>query len=130
MTGASVKRKQHRLGIELLETRALLSGSSLKLPIVVADVAPATPLMITAELAPKSDPDGNGVVLRSMVIITGQTVPGAQPGMWSPTPPAFSPPVGLNFAFVTPFAMTSPSQFRPGPPRPWIAPNIRPRSTR
>lgn len=309
MTGASAKRKQHRLGIELLETRALLSGSSLKLPIVVADVAPATPLTITAELAPKSDPDGNGVVLRSMVIITGQTVPGArvrleqtvggklhettkanaqgkyhfrvrlpvgratfqvestdkagqttttdltaakgdaiidwntsalnavragktnpplaarnlamvqlavydavnsldplyqpyggirvrarrgasmvaaaagaadevlsalypkqvatfdatlaeslatvpcraarsrgeavgrqigdailalrandgsdtfvnappatQPGMWSPTPPAFSPPVGLNFAFVTPFAMTSPSQFRPGPP--------------
>jgi hypothetical protein len=36
--------------------------------------------------------------------------------MWSPTPPTFSPPVGLNFAFVTPFAMTSPSQFRPGPP--------------
>jgi hypothetical protein len=39
-----------------------------------------------------------------------------QPGMWSPTPPSFSPPVGLNFAYVTPFAMTSPSQFRPGPP--------------
>ena len=78
MTGASAKRKQHRLGIELLETRTLLSGSSLKLPIVVADVAPATPLTITAELAPKSDPDGNGVVLRSMVTITGQTVPGAR----------------------------------------------------
>ena len=29
---------------------------------------------------------------------------------------AFSPAVGLNFAFVTPFAMTTPSQFRPGPP--------------
>jgi hypothetical protein len=42
--------------------------------------------------------------------------PATQPGMWSPTPPAYSPPVGLNFAFVTPFAMTSPSQFRPGPP--------------
>jgi hypothetical protein len=42
--------------------------------------------------------------------------PATQPGMWSPTPPAFSKPVGLNFAFVTPFAMTNPSQFRPGPP--------------
>jgi hypothetical protein len=42
--------------------------------------------------------------------------PATQPGMWSPTPPTFSKPVGLNFAFVTPFAMTSPSQFRPGPP--------------
>ena len=42
--------------------------------------------------------------------------PATQPGMWSPTPPSYSPPVGLNFAFVTPFAMTSPSQFRPGPP--------------
>jgi hypothetical protein len=42
--------------------------------------------------------------------------PATQPGMWSPTPPSYSPPVGLNFAYVTPFAMTSPSQFRPGPP--------------
>jgi hypothetical protein len=36
--------------------------------------------------------------------------------MWSPTPPSYGLPVGLNFAHVTPFAMTSPSQFRPGPP--------------
>src|SRR5207253_2665810 len=50
---------------------------------------------------------------------SGQTVnapPATQPGQWSPTPPKFGPPVGLNFAFVTPFAMTSPSQFRPAPP--------------
>ncbi len=42
--------------------------------------------------------------------------PATQPGMWAPTPPAFGKPVGLNFAFVTPFAINSPSQFRPAPP--------------
>jgi hypothetical protein len=42
--------------------------------------------------------------------------PATKPGDWSPTPPTFEPAVGLNFAFVTPFALASPSQFRPGPP--------------
>lgn len=39
-----------------------------------------------------------------------------KPGEWSPTPPGYGRAVGLNFAYVPPFAMSSPSQFRPGPP--------------
>lgn len=38
------------------------------------------------------------------------------PGQWRPTPPAFAPGVGLAYATVTPWVMTSASQFRPGPP--------------
>ena len=43
---------------------------------------------------------------------------GGAPGDWQPTPPAFSPtPLFRALATTTPFAMTSPSQFRPtGPP--------------
>ena len=40
------------------------------------------------------------------------------PGVWQRTPPAFAAPVGIELPYVTPFALTSPSQFRPnGPPR-------------
>jgi hypothetical protein len=39
------------------------------------------------------------------------------PGMWIPTPPAFLPYLLPQWGFVTPFAMSSSSQFRPpGPP--------------
>jgi membrane-associated phospholipid phosphatase len=43
---------------------------------------------------------------------------GKAPGDWQPTPPSFSKtPVFRTLAVTTPFAMTSPSQFRPdGPP--------------
>jgi PAP2 superfamily len=48
------------------------------------------------------------------------TVPppgGSGPGVWVPTPPAFLPYALPQWAFVTPFAMNSSSQFRPaGPP--------------
>jgi hypothetical protein len=45
-------------------------------------------------------------------------VPGTQPGNWQPTPPGFSTqPLFRQLAVTTPFALTSPSQFRPaGPP--------------
>jgi hypothetical protein len=43
-------------------------------------------------------------------------VPGTQPGDWQPTPPAFAAPLFRTLAITTPFAMTSPSQFRPAPP--------------
>jgi hypothetical protein len=52
--------------------------------------------------------DGSGAYVNAPVA--------TQPGMWQPTPPAYAKPVGLNFAYVTPFAMINPSQFRPGPP--------------
>jgi hypothetical protein len=42
---------------------------------------------------------------------------GSGPGVWVPTPPAFLPYALPQWGFVTPFAMTSSSQFRPpGPP--------------
>jgi PAP2 superfamily len=40
------------------------------------------------------------------------------PGVWQRTPPAFAAPIGIELSHVTPFAMISPSQFRPGPPPP------------
>jgi hypothetical protein len=43
--------------------------------------------------------------------------PGTNPGDWRPTPPSFSPAMMPQWAIVTPFAMTSGSQFRgAGPP--------------
>jgi len=42
---------------------------------------------------------------------------GTNPGDWQPTPPAFNPlPATPQWPYVTPFAMESGSQFRPGPP--------------
>src|SRR5262249_48335472 len=42
--------------------------------------------------------------------------PGTEPGDWQPTPPAFGPPQAPQWPGVTPFALTSGDQFRPGPP--------------
>lgn len=42
---------------------------------------------------------------------------GTEPGVWRPTPPAFLPGAGPQFAYMTPWVILSPSQFRPaGPP--------------
>ncbi len=42
---------------------------------------------------------------------------GTSIGEWRPTPPAFAPGVGVQFAYMTPWVMVTPSQFRPaGPP--------------
>ena len=42
---------------------------------------------------------------------------GGAAGQWRPTPPAFLPGAGPQFAYMTPWVMLSPSQFRPaGPP--------------
>lgn len=42
--------------------------------------------------------------------------PGTDPGDWNRTFPDFLPPLLPQWPQVTPFAMTSPSQFRPNPP--------------
>ena len=42
--------------------------------------------------------------------------PGTAPGDWQPTGPAFMPAENPQWATLKPFAMTSDSQFRPGPP--------------
>jgi len=42
---------------------------------------------------------------------------GMLPGQWRPTPPGFANGVGVQFSYMTPWALSSPSQFRPaGPP--------------
>jgi len=42
---------------------------------------------------------------------------GTLPGEWRPTPPGFVPFIGLQFVQMTPWSISSPSQFRPlGPP--------------
>ncbi len=43
---------------------------------------------------------------------------GNAPGEWRPTPPAFAPGAGPQFATMTPWAIEKPSQFRPGGPPP------------
>ena len=43
-------------------------------------------------------------------------VPGSGPGVWVPTPPAFLAAQAPETRFVQPFALNSPSQFRPEPP--------------
>src|SRR4030088_1009595 len=48
------RRRTRRWGVEALEGRQLLSGPG-------AGTVPP-PLAITAQISPKSDPDGNGVV--------------------------------------------------------------------
>lgn len=42
--------------------------------------------------------------------------PGTDPGDWQPTPGAFLPALGAQWPQVTPFAMSSGSQFRPAAP--------------
>jgi membrane-associated phospholipid phosphatase len=45
-------------------------------------------------------------------------LPTAAPGRWQPTPPLFGPPAFRQFAGMTPFAISSPSQFLPPAPPP------------
>jgi len=47
---------------------------------------------------------------------TGWTPPPPGPGIWQPTPPGLLPPATPWIRFVTPWTMTSPSQFRVQPP--------------
>jgi hypothetical protein len=41
---------------------------------------------------------------------------GPAPGQWRPTPPGFLSGAGPQFAYMTPWSILSPSQFRPGGP--------------
>ncbi len=41
---------------------------------------------------------------------------GLNVGQWRPTPPGFLPGAGVNFSYMTPWVIASPSQFRPGGP--------------
>jgi hypothetical protein len=44
------------------------------------------------------------------------TPPSNAPGQWQPTPPDFSPAANVHYSSITPFAIESNTQFRPGPP--------------
>jgi hypothetical protein len=44
------------------------------------------------------------------------TPPSNAPGQWQPTPPDFSPATAVHVSSITPYAIQSSSQFRPGPP--------------
>ena len=48
--------------------------------------------------------------------VTVTYVPGTGPGDWVPTPPAYAPAVDPQWGNVTPFALSSSSQFQPPPP--------------
>jgi hypothetical protein len=53
--------------------------------------------------------DGSGTAV-------AYTPPNQDPGQWQPTPPDFTPAANAHVPLVTPFALESSAQFRPGPP--------------
>ena len=59
-------------------------------------------------LAARSD-DGSSAMSAAATLEDG-------PGVFAPTPPSFAPPVFTTWSRVTPFALTSGSQFRPAAP--------------
>jgi hypothetical protein len=48
--------------------------------------------------------------------IVTYTPPNNDPGQWQPTAPDFSPAASAHVSQITPFAVNSSTQFRPGPP--------------
>ena len=48
--------------------------------------------------------------------VTAPYTPGAKPGDWIPTPPAFHPALDPGWGKIRPFLLREGSQFRPGPP--------------
>jgi membrane-associated phospholipid phosphatase len=64
-------RNRRGFDVEPLEARTMLSGG-------IAPDTTSAPLAITARLAPRSDPDGNDVVVHPKAIIEGHTAPGAR----------------------------------------------------
>lgn len=72
------KRRHCRLGLEPLEARELLSGSSSSHAIVGGDATPEAAVSITLHLAGSTAPAGDYVDVASKhVVLTGQTVAGA-----------------------------------------------------
>jgi hypothetical protein len=95
---------------------------------VLATVCPATAqAALDTAYAPYlagNDPGlavGNAAGVTLLTKLRGTTTTltppnGTNPGEWRPTPPANAPMAFLYLATTEPFVMTSPSQFRPGPP--------------
>ena len=78
MSRTSAKTRHHRLGLERLEARELLSGSPALHTTRVGEATPGDTVPITLHLATRSAPAGDYVDVASMhVVLTGQTTPGA-----------------------------------------------------
>jgi hypothetical protein len=90
------------LDAELAISLAAIPGGSAKLQGVALGTSVATQI-----LALRAN-DG------SMTKVVYSPTPG--PGVWVPTPPAYAPPIDPQWGQVTPFALTSGSQFQPPPP--------------
>ena len=91
----------------------------------ILDAALAASLAVVPDDRAKTDGLALGHTVAAAVIALrasdGSTavvpyVPGSGPGVWIPTPPAFAPALLPQWRYVTPWTMTVPEQFRPGPP--------------
>jgi hypothetical protein len=87
---------------------------------IAALTATATPEAIAAGVAVGEAAAGEVLALRARdnrnkTDLYGYT-PGSGPGVWSPTPPAFGPPLVPFLRFVTPFGYDDPARFRPPAP--------------
>jgi hypothetical protein len=89
------------------------------------DAALSASLALVGDGQAKLDGIATGAAFAAAVI-TGRAADGSNvmvpypptglPGNWSPTPPGFGSPALPQYANVTPWLMTSPSEFTPGPP--------------
>src|SRR2546425_378898 len=89
------------------------------------DTALAASLSAVSDGAAKTDGIALGNAVAAVILAlrandgsaaTVPYTPGSGPGVWVPTPPAFAPAVFPQWRYVTPWTMTAPEQFRPGPP--------------
>jgi hypothetical protein len=96
-------------------------------PAQTADLGAAlrASLAVVADGAAKTDGIGAGAAAAAALIARRLNdgrdapiayTPGTGPGAWQPTPPAFLAAQAPWIAFVLPFTMNAPSQFRPTPP--------------
>jgi hypothetical protein len=79
MSRTNAKSRRHRLGLELLEARELLSGSSSPHTLKAGEETPGTAVPITLHYGTRTAPAGDYVDVASKhVLLTGQTTPGAR----------------------------------------------------
>jgi hypothetical protein len=92
----------------------------------VLDAAYAASLSVIPDGASRSDGVAIGQQAAAAIIALRSSdgsndivpyTPGIGPGVWQPTPPAFLPAALPGWGNVTPFTLTSGSQFRPDPPQ-------------
>lgn len=89
------------------------------------DAALATSLMVVPDGTAKNDGVTLGGAVATQIwnlrvsdggsLTVSNAFPGG-PGLWSPTPGGAATPVLQQYAYLTPWALRSASQFRPGPP--------------